>query len=316
MSRPHLSALRALVCGVPESDGAVLTGLGIPAGPDGEPHDPPLERAGALVIAGGGLLPGAVRERFVELAGGARARLVVIPTAAPSMNGQPPEEHEACAAWQDLDGRVESLVFLHTRRRQQADEESFVQPLSTATGVWLAGGDQTLLIEAYQGTAVERELHDLLACGGVIGGTSAGAAVMSKVMIRGGNPVAELGRGFGFLRGVIVDQHLSERDRLPRLQGAVARHPGYLGLGIDEQTAVVVQGRVASVLGERQVHVCFPGQSMVKVFLSGERIDLDALPDGTNLSMPPPADITAGGCVPCSGRTSCLVSDHPTKGLQ
>jgi cyanophycinase len=148
--------------------------------------------------------------------------------------------------------------------------------------VWLAGGDQTLLIEAYQGTAVERELHRLLARGGVIGGTSAGAAVMSKVMIRGGNPLAEIGSGFGFLRGVIVDQHLSERDRLPRLQGAVDRHPGSLGLGIDEQTAVVVQGRVARVLGERQVHICFPGQSTaVKVFRSGERIDLDALPDGT-----------------------------------
>jgi cyanophycinase len=147
--------------------------------------------------------------------------------------------------------------------------------------VWLAGGDQTLLTKAYQGTAVQRALHRLLAPGGVIGGTSAGAAVMSEVMIRGGNPVAELGRGFGFLPGVIVDQHLSERDRLPRLQGAVDRHPGSLGLGIDEQTAVVVEGRIASVLGEGQVHVCFPGQSTVKVFRSGQRIDLDALPDRT-----------------------------------
>jgi cyanophycinase len=128
---------------------------------------------------------------------------------------------------------------------------------------------------------VERQLHHLLARGGVIGGTSAGAAVTSEVMIRGGNHVAELGRGFGFLRGVIVDQHLSERNRLRRLQGAMARHPGYLGLGIDEQTAVVVQRRVARVLGERQVHVCFPGQGTVKVFRSGDRIDLDALPGGT-----------------------------------
>jgi cyanophycinase len=78
-----------------------------------------------------------------------------------------------------------------------------------------------------------------------------------------------------------VDQHLSERDRLPRLRGAVERHPGYLGLGIDEQTAVVVQGRLASVLGQRQVHVCFRGQGTVKVFRSGDRIDLDALPGGT-----------------------------------
>jgi cyanophycinase len=276
MSRPRLSALLALACVA-----LALTGFGIPVGPKGEPRDPPLERAGGSLVIVGGCLSGAVRERFVELAGGARARLVIIPTASPSMNGQPPEQHHACAAWQDLNGRVESVVFLHTRRRKQADEASFVRPLATATGVWFAGGDQTLLIEAYRGTAVERELHHLLARGGVIGGTSAGAAVMSEVMIRGGNPRADLGIGFGFLRGVIVDQHLSERNRLPRLQGAVDRHPGCLGLGIDERTAVVVQGRVARVLGERQVHVCFPGQSTVKVFGSGERIDLGLLRDGT-----------------------------------
>jgi cyanophycinase len=277
MSRHRLSVLLALVC-----IALALTGPATPVGPAGVSSDPPLRRAsGSLVIAGGGLLPGSVRDRFLELAGGSRARLVIIPTASPSVDGQPLEEHSSCAAWQDLNGRVESVVFLHTRRRQQADEASFVRPLTTATGVWLAGGDQTLLIEAYRGTAVERELRHLLARGGVIGGTSAGAAVMSDPMIRGGNPVAELGRGFGFLPGVIVDQHLSERDRLPRLQGAVVRHTGSLGLGIDEQTAVVVQGPVARVLGERQVHVCFPDQGTVKVFRSGERIDLNALPNGT-----------------------------------
>ena len=143
MSRTRLFALLGLVCVAP-----ALTGPATPVGPEEEPRDPPLERAAALVIVGGGLC-GAVRERFVELAGGARARLVIIPTASPSMDGQPPQEHSACAAWQDLNGRVESLVFLHTRRRQQADEESFVGPLATATGVWLGGGDQTLLIEAY-----------------------------------------------------------------------------------------------------------------------------------------------------------------------
>jgi cyanophycinase len=271
MSSPRLSALLALVCVA-----LALTGLAIPVDPEREPLDPPLERAvGSLVIVVGGLLPDAVRDRFLKLAGGARARLVIIPTAS-SMAGQPLQQDDACAAWQDLNGQVESVVFLHTRRRKQADKASFVLPLRTATGVWLAGGDQTRLIKAYQGTAVERELRNLLARGGVIGGTSAGAAVMSDPMICGGNPVAEMGRGFGFLRGVIVDQHLSERNRLPRLQGAVARHPDYLGLGIDEQTAVVVQARVASVLGEGQVHVCFPGQSTVRVFRSGERIDLDA----------------------------------------
>jgi cyanophycinase len=276
MSRHQLSALLALVCLA-----LALTGPGTPVGPAGESHEPPVERAcGSLVIAGGGLLPDAVRDRFLKLAGGPKARLVVIPTASPSVDERALEEHSSCAAWQDLAGRVESIRFLHTRKRELANEASFVRPLTTATGVWLAGGDQALLIDAYRGTAVERELHRLLDRGGVIGGTSAGAAVISNPMIRNGNPVAELGRGFGFLPGVIVDQHLSERERLPRLQGAVGRSPGYLGLGIDERTALVVQGRVATVLGERQVHLCFPGQDSVKVYRSGDRIDLDALPDG------------------------------------
>jgi cyanophycinase len=273
----HLSALLALVCVA-----LALTGSAIPVGPVAESDDPPLQQTtGSLVIAGGGLLPAAVRDRFLKLAGGSRARLVIIPPASPSVDGRPLEEHSSCAAWLDLAGRVESLVFLHTRQPEKANEASFVRPLTTATGVWLTGGDQALLIDAYRGTAVQRELHHLLARGGVIGGTSAGAAVMSDPMIRGGNPVAELGRGFGFLPGVIVDQHLSERQRLPRLQGAVDQFPGCLGLGIDEQTAVVVQGRVATVLGERQVHLCFPGEIRVQAFRWGERIALDPLPAGT-----------------------------------
>jgi cyanophycinase len=273
----HLSALLALVCVA-----LALTSSGTPVGPAEEADDLPLQQmTGSLVIAGGGLLPAAVRDRFLKLAGGSRARLVVIPTASPSVDTGSLQQHSSCAAWQDLAGRVESLVFLHTRQRTQANEASFIRPLTRATGVWLSGGDQALLIDAYRGTAVQRELHHLLARGGVIGGTSAGAAVMSDPMIRGGNPVAELGRGFGFLRGVIVDQHLSERQRLPRLQGAVGRFPDCLGLGIDEHTAVVVQGRVATVLGERQVHLCFPGQNRAQVYRWGERIALDPLAAGT-----------------------------------
>jgi cyanophycinase-like exopeptidase len=104
---------------------------------------------------------------------------------------------------------------------------------------------------------------------------------MGDPMIRGGDPVAEVGEGFGFLPGVIVDQHLSERGRLPRLRGAVDRFPDCLGLGIDERTAVVVQGRVATVLGERHVHVCFPGQNLAQAYSSGQRIALDPPAAGT-----------------------------------
>jgi cyanophycinase len=124
-------------------------------------------------------------------------------------------------------------------------------------------------------------VKNVLARGGVVGGTSAGAAVMSEVMIRGGNRVAEVGTGFGLLPGVVVDQHFSQRDRLPRLQGVLTKYPDLLGLGIDEETAVVVRGQGLTVLGNHQVRVCFPapraGEGQIMVLGSGDRIDLAAL---------------------------------------
>jgi cyanophycinase len=124
--------------------------------------------------------------------------------------------------------------------------------------VWLSGGDQSRLVAAYRGTQVERALQGVLARGGVIGGTSAGAAVMSPLMIIRGNPSAQVGPGFGWLPGLVVDTHFGRRHRQPRLLGVVTTHPGFLGLGIDERTAVVVRGRSMEVLGEASAELCMP----------------------------------------------------------
>jgi cyanophycinase len=176
-------------------------------------------------------------------------------------------------------GKLKSLYFLHTRKEAQANDPAFIKPLTEASAVWFTGGDQSLLTSAYKGTAVEREVKKLLARGGVVGGTSAGAAVMSGVMIKYGNPAPVLGAGFGLLDGVVVDQHFQERKRLKRLQAALEKHPDLVGLGIDEQTGIVVQGHSVTVLGKRNVRVCLPptqaGKLEVKVFASGDRIDLD-----------------------------------------
>ena len=232
---------------------------------------------GWLVIVGGGVLPDTVRERFLELAGGKNARIVVIPTA--SGKADRVEALKGYAFWKAQ--KVASVVFLHTRRLLEANDPKFVKPLTEATGVWISGGDQSLLMAAYRGTAVERELRKLLDRGGVIGGTSAGAAVMSSVMIVGGNPLARVGQGFGLLPGVVVDQHFQNRNRLARLQGVLARHPHYLGLGIDEQTAAVVHGRLVTVMGNANVRLCVPAAgprpARVQVLKAGERIDLEAL---------------------------------------
>jgi cyanophycinase len=143
------------------------------------------------------------------------------------------------------------------------------------------GGDQTRLAEAYLGTAVEAELRKLLARGGVIGGTSAGAAIMSRLMIAGGNPKPKLGQGLGLIPNVIIDQHFTERKRAPRLRDALASNPGWAGIGIDEATALVVRGRTIRVVGAGTATVCLAKSALrperKDVLKAGAEIDLIAL---------------------------------------
>ncbi len=218
------------------------------------PPYPPEELRGALVIVGGGKVPDAARDEFIKLAGGKeKARIVVIPTASASSDdvkellgfGKP---------WEDAG--VKTVILLHATRGL-ADNPVTSKVLENATGVWFGGGDQTRLTAAYRGTLVEKELKKLLDRGGVIGGTSAGAAVMSDLMIEGGNPDAKTGPGFGFLSGIVIDQHFSERKRQPRLRTVLEKNPGYASLGIDAGTAIVVKGRSIRVLGEGTVTACW-----------------------------------------------------------
>jgi cyanophycinase len=251
--------------------------------PTGSPATGTEQTRGALVIVGGGDVPAAAWDHFVDLAGGENARLVVIPTATEEADEGPLHPGPASPCWDNLyqSRKVKSLVFLHTRRTDEANDPAFVKPLTEATGVWFDGGDQALLVAAYKGSAVEREVKNVLARSGVVGGTSAGAAVMSDVMIRDGDEVAEVGVGFGLLPGVVVDQHFSQRQRQPRLEGVLAKYPHYLGLGIDEDTGVVVRGRSLTVLGSNAVRVCLPagqaGAEKVRVLGHGDRIDLGVL---------------------------------------
>ncbi len=223
------------------------------------PPYPPEPISGALVIVGGGKLPDAARDEFFKLAGGTeKAKIVVIPTA--SADADKPDQAESFTKqWANL--KPVSVTLLHTRDRKTTDNPEFIKPLTEATAVWFSGGDQTRIIAAYRGTAVERELHALLKRGGVIGGTSAGAAIMSDLMIEGGATEAKTGPGLGFLPGFVVDQHFIARKRGPRLQGVLEKHPEYTGLGIDENTAVVVKGRTLKVLGDTTVTVAWAKSS-------------------------------------------------------
>lgn len=214
---------------------------------------------GALVICGGGRLPDEIFERFLKLAGGKTARIVVIPTAHAYADTAASEK-----ALEPLQGKgARSLTLFHTRSRKEADSPEFVRPIAEATGVWICGGKQQMLTDAYLGTEVERQLKALLERGGVIGGTSAGAAVMSRVMITSGRDEAKLGEGFDFMHGAVVDQHFLKRNRFKRLLGVVRQFPGLIGLGIDEQTALVVDipNHRLSVVGKSYVFACLPEEA-------------------------------------------------------
>ena len=218
----------------------------------GKPRPPSVgPPAGALVVVGGGEIGPEIADEFIRLAGGMDAAVVVIPTAGDAARYD--------AAFLDttfLRKRgMKNVTLLHTKDPKTADSEAFAAPLRRASAVWFPGGRQWRLADAYLGTRTERELHALLARGGVIGGTSAGATIQGSYLVRGapeGNTIMMAEgheRGFGFLRGVAVDQHLIRRKRVRDMLDVIRVHPHLLGIGIDEGTAIVVTGDRFRVVG-------------------------------------------------------------------
>ncbi len=199
---------------------------------------------GTLVIVGGGDDIDELLHRFVDLAGGKSAPIVVIPTAsgAPSY-----DQHHWLAAWLRDEAGVRDVVVLHTYDRTEADSEEFVAPIRRARAVWFPGGRQWRLADSYLGTRTQRELEALLARGGVIGGSSAGATIQGSYLARGDTKtntimMGDHEEGFGFLRNVAIDQHLLVRNRQFDLLEIVRAKPELLGIGIDENAGILVRG--------------------------------------------------------------------------
>lgn len=248
---------------------------------------------GSLVIAGGGRLPPEIHRRFIDLAGGPQhARIVIIP----AYYGEAMQLDSMRESWRALG--LTSVQILQAASREEANRTPFVQPLDEATGVWLSGGQQSLLSERYAGTLVEEKLQALLDRGGVVGGNSAGAAAMTKVMIEQGSDVALESRGFDLFREAIIDQHFLRRNRLNRLIGLLEAHPNRVAFGIDEGTALVVQvhkGRLG-VIGSSYVLACVPatdtGTRRFEIMKHGDHIDLAGLKSG-QVRVSSPADLDA-----------------------
>jgi cyanophycinase len=210
---------------------------------------------GSLVIVGGGTLGPEILERFISLAGGPDQPIVLVPTAdgRDELNPQAGDFLKKAGA--------KNITVVHTMDRGVADSESFVEPIQKARGVWFTGGRQWRLVDAYLNTRAEREFKAVLARGGVIGGTSAGATIQGSYLVRGareGNTVMMAPgyeQGFGLLRNAAIDQHLIKRKRENDLLQVIARYPKLLGIGIDESTAIVVKGDQFEVIGQSKVAI-------------------------------------------------------------
>lgn len=233
----------------PAATPAAATPAASPAGP---PEFGPAH--GTLMIIGGGLRSEDLLKQFIALAGGPDAAIVFIPTAG--------EVDEPGLYWEDMRdlqaAGARRVTMLHTRDRKVADSDAFVAPLRQASGVFIGGGRHWRLADAYLNTKTHTELRALLDRGGVIAGTSAGATIQCEFMVRGdtkGNEImiGDHTQGLGFIRGVTIDQHVLRRNRQFDMIPVIEQHPELLGIGIDEDTAIVVRRDRFEVFGSSYV---------------------------------------------------------------
>ena len=206
---------------------------------------------GTLIVAGGALSDPAVFRQFVELAGGPSAPIVIIPTAG---GGESYDQYFGGRRRFEEAG-ARDITILHTYDPEVADTDAFVEPLLEARGVWFTGGRQWRLADSYLDTKTHEALWGVLDRGGVIGGSSAGASIQGSYLVRGDTRTNTIMMGdhevgLGFLRGVGIDQHLLRRNRQFDLIEVIRAKPELLGIGIDENTAIVVRGDRFEVVGQ------------------------------------------------------------------
>lgn len=220
-----------------------------------EPSEP---RQGTLVIIGGHEDREGKRTILREVAGHLPAGRLVIATVA----SHEPEGYFDIYQRAFADLGVEALSELYVNERSEALDSGKLGLLEGATGVFFTGGDQLRISSQLGDTPIEQRVRKIYERGGVIAGTSAGASVMSDTMLvkgssRESHRIGDLhmAPGLGLIRNVIIDQHFAERGRIGRLLGAIAQNPRVLGIGIDENTAIVVRGTDFRVIGDGAVYV-------------------------------------------------------------
>lgn len=286
--------------------------LGLPSSAFPQEYGP---AKGTLVIVGGGRLAGTgIQEKFIELAGGPNARIVVVPTAGGNRDAdgsvKPYDEPQVIAPWLGLG--VKNVTMLHTHDPEVADTEAFVKPLRAATAVWFNGGRQWNIVDSYANTLAYREFHAVLARGGVIGGSSAGATIQGDYLVRGAiagpqimmTPEPEHERGFNFLRRTAIDQHINARNRWDDLIPVIQKYPSLLGIGLSEGTAIIVTGDMFEVMGKWKVAIhdtirpYQPWEKPYYVLSPGDVYNMKTRRIeryGTGVTLPPPGRGRSGG---------------------
>lgn len=248
---------------------------------------------GTLLIVGGGATGGTgIVEKFIELAGGNDAKIIVVPTAGGNRNGKgevvPYVDSIVLKSWTERG--LTNVHMLHTADPKVADTEAFAAMLKDAKAVWFVGGRQWHIVDSYANTRTYAAFHEVLARGGVIAGSSAGASIQGEYLVRGAisgsnvmmAPEPEHQDGFKFLRKSAIDQHIDARNRWDDLSQVITKFPNLLGIGISEGTAILVTQDQFVVMGKSKVAIhdtTHPAQANGKSYLvlqAGDKYDMKA----------------------------------------
>ena len=237
---------------------------------------------GTVIVVGGGAMGPEVYNTFIKAAGGPDALIIDVPTAGGA--AEYTQDAPGTRGWKNAGAK--NVYVLHTTDRKLADSDSFVAILKKAGGVWFEGGRQFHLVDSYAGTKTEKAFNDVLARGGVIAGSSAGASILGDFLVRGApsndNFIMDYPgyeKGFSYLRGVGIDQHVVARERLADLADSIVpKFPKLLFISEDEGTAWVVRGDTATIIGRNKAFaynakVKDPGKPFVTLY-PGDRFNL------------------------------------------
>jgi cyanophycinase len=247
--------------------------------PPKKPSEPRVPKGTLVIVGGGGMTKDIVRA-FIDAGGGDNGHFVVLPISMPDPINVAAEEESMHRMG------IKNVTVIPYREKSQLEDPKVIESLKKATGIWFGGGRQWNFVDAYEGTKLPALFRDVLNRGGVIGGSSAGATIQGDYMVRGApaGPGLMMCEGYeramGFLPGVAIDQHFSARNRFKDMTGLMSTYPQFLGIGLDEATAIVVKGGIAEVLGRGNAH--FYDSRKVRI---PEAADFDAYPAGSKYDL-------------------------------